>query len=303
MVAKVRETEVTTAYGQSKLMEGDPYLLYRIVGFHEYTQAIRKLSAFVRMAYPEELEAADQIVRASPEYTIYPLVGGTPKPDEAENAAGNDSYPDRPKSREQGLARVMAFARVELAAMLAGFSHHVSPFEAVEPMEYDIEHYLEFVLEGARWHYESLQQDPQVRTVAERFPPDEMTLAYIRRLNIARHFALAASNMLAAARMRGLQMLAEQQHDNRQPDPIQLDKIPGLADIEAWLVRRQELESVFATYSGLVNKYLNMVSTSTVQRTREYDRILQSCMDGLCSPIQKAEGTETSQVGSVLAPK
>ena len=144
-MAQVKQTQVDRVQSQSNLLKGDPYLINRIVGHHEYTQALRRLERFVRSATEVELVAAEHIVRDEPQYQVYSLYG--------KQAKDKDDNQDKEKyayDRDPGLARLMALARVELGAMLAGFAKLRSPFEAVAATPYDMEPFKEFVFEGAR---------------------------------------------------------------------------------------------------------------------------------------------------------
>ncbi|MEM7313700.1 MAG: hypothetical protein AAF497_11175 [Planctomycetota bacterium] len=176
---------VTTTYQGARLMAGDPYLIHRIVGYHEYSQALRRLSRFVEASTQPELAAAEQIVKDEAQYLVYPIFGQLPELEEDEAYA---------LGRDITLSRLIGFARVEVASMLAGFAKSPSPFESVSATPYDFEAFKEFVFEGARMQFEALRDD---KTLRPQFPPTKLTLAQLRRLNIARHL-VAAATILAA---------------------------------------------------------------------------------------------------------
>jgi hypothetical protein len=100
----------------------------------------------------------------------------------------------------------MGLARVELGAMVAGFTGQREPFAVVPPTRIELAAYGELLLDGARTHYWSLANDPvagmywsyRARPVTggdrERGRPEideTQAIAYGRRAALAREFVRA----------------------------------------------------------------------------------------------------------------
>ncbi len=98
----------------------------------------------------------------------------------------------------RGLDWVMALARVEVGAMLAGFSRVSNPFEVMRPTRQEMPAYAELLLDGTRTHYWSLAQDKNFRKVASSslHAPGADTMAYVRRMKVAREFQAAAAKIV-----------------------------------------------------------------------------------------------------------
>lgn len=186
--------DTTTTYRQDEfrpyLPKEDPYQVNRLVGFYEYSQALQHLDGLARSATATELDAIDTIVKSEPEFTVFTnlarrLEQGRSTLFEQPEQAGDDFS-------RRGIRWVTALARVELGAMLAGYTEHPNPFAAVAGAGYDAAEFRELILDGAKMHYWSLSGDAEMKRVFDRFAPDSRTLAYIRRLNVGNAFVSAA---------------------------------------------------------------------------------------------------------------
>ena len=282
--AKIRETTTQHLFAAGRVSSGDPTLIQRIVGYFEYQQALTRLSAFVRHATTEELVGAEEIVRDEPEYRVYSLFAKKEAPQVEPLNSADDAKDYRPvKSVDRTLARVIALARVELAGMLAGFSQHPSPFEAVDPMAYEMEEFRHFILEGAAWQHQALAADPQLRSVGEQFPPTVVTLAYIRRLNIARHFCAAAT--------RSAILEANAIASGQKPLDGEFQRVPGAPDNrelyphrpDLWLAKLQQLDEVFGVYRATVNTYVNKIQVAQTAHSKVFDKVLERCVQNVCT--------------------
>lgn len=162
--------------------------------------ALKQLDEFVQRAYPDELKAADELVGSRDEFTIYSNLRGKLQRGPSKLAPATNSAAET--SARKGLAWVIGLARAEMGGILATFSSHPSPFEAVKPTKFDLAAYRELLLDGAQSHVWALVSDPEVAKVAKSIPDTRM-LAYIRRLNMVRLFLRAAvmsnANELAPA--------------------------------------------------------------------------------------------------------
>jgi hypothetical protein len=175
----------------------DPELIYRIVGFLEYGMAIKHLDEFIRRASADELEIADGIVRRRPQFDVrvqlsQDLVGPGQLNQRIGANAGNRTA--------SGLAWVVALARVELGAMLAGFTSVPKPFHMTAPTPYETEAYREILSDGLLVHYWSLKHDPAISNYPRTGVPEEHAITYGRRLGVARRF-LDASREFSRTRL------------------------------------------------------------------------------------------------------
>lgn len=109
---------------------------------------------------------------------------------------GTTFLKERPRTdgdsfRRHGLPWVTALARVELGAMLAGFTSQPKPFQAVKPTAFDLEEYRELLVDGQRTHFWSLKHDPVIRNYFKYGIPENHIITYGRRASVARHFLQA----------------------------------------------------------------------------------------------------------------
>ncbi|MCH7728085.1 MAG: hypothetical protein IH991_16650, partial [Planctomycetes bacterium] len=168
-------------------------MIYRLVGFYEYVNALREFDQLVQTASPQELEAMDEIVKDYNEYAVFANLSRRIQTDSSslaeKGAADDDNF------QRRGLGWVMALARVEVGAMLAGFTDVPQPFAVVRPTQFEMPAYRELLEDGLRTHYWSLIRDPAVQLVIAQSlkEPNHQTLAYVRRLSITRKFLHAVS--------------------------------------------------------------------------------------------------------------
>jgi len=218
MVVVSVDTDVKGTIAQSNawVTQGDRSLIYRVVGFLEYSSALRNFDELVSKATQAELAAIDQLVQERPEFTVninlaLRLANRPTTLLPVGGSAGNT---------RRGLAWVMALARVELGAILATFDAHPNPFAIVRPSEFEWEAYRDIVLDDAEAHYWGLSLDPDLQRVADLRPGREI-LAYIRRITVA--IAL----LHEAARTRADQLTNDQYAELVQQDK-QLSQARGL---------------------------------------------------------------------------
>jgi len=177
--------------------------LYRLVGFVEYGKALELLGSFVEEASSEEFEIANQIVHDHDEFLIYTnLSRKIEKPSLLSEHDRTDEFARR------GLNWVLALARVELGAMLAGFTDIKQPFQSFQstPPKLDKKRILrtersssesrperfgentdypdaygEVLIDALRTHYWALMQDPEIRKYNIKGVPENHLLTYGRR--------------------------------------------------------------------------------------------------------------------------
>ena len=110
-----------------------------------------------------------------------------------------DEKPQRANDNfeRRGLAWIMALARVELGSILAAYTYHVRPFEAVAGTRYDVLPYKELLQDGLRTHYWALANDVNLPRIAARFVANQESLGYIRRMTLAQAFFEGAFKIAA----------------------------------------------------------------------------------------------------------
>lgn len=172
------------------LKPADQTILYRMVGFSEYTQAIEMLSELVRISSPAEIKVYNKIISGKPELDVYSNLSRLVETDSqlSERSLNKDQ-----DFKQSGLDWMLALAKVEIGAMLASYSPVPEPFAVFPPTTFDQHAFAELLLDGARSHYWSLTKDPMlVQVIAHSEKPTSETVAYVRRLKLSMAFLRAA---------------------------------------------------------------------------------------------------------------
>ena len=219
------------------ISELDARLAMRIVGFLEYGRALELLDDLARRCTVDELEVIDGIIRDREEYTVFPLAARVPT---NHRQASPSAEPEEDSDGGgRGLSWVTALARVELGAMLGGFTGHRTPYETVRPDWHDFDECLMLLVEGANAHHDQMNGDANLKRVTRSQRDIVPTLAYSRRASIAR-------SMLGSAMRYGDAYYAP--NEARQ-----------LGD---W---RKDLDQLHVLLLGKIQRFLN----SQVSRTSE----------------------------------
>lgn len=165
----------------------DSTSVLRLVGFVEYSVAIDFLDQFLNSASSEERQIAEDIVAERPEFSVFTNL--------SRKIQGTNSFLGAPKSQEndrrQGLKWVTALARVEVGAMLSGFSSVPEPFAAKPPTQFDVDAYQEILLDGYRTMFWSTTTDQILANSAQVAIPKDMVLIELRRVVLARAMGAA----------------------------------------------------------------------------------------------------------------
>lgn len=176
---------------------------YRLVGSYEYAKAMEAFTRLLSISKFEELPAYDNILNNRPEFTYF-------------NGA-NAAFVSRPNLKQvspfqrkqfydtfqrQGLAWMMALARVELGATMSMYGTSDAPFHAISTSDFDKEAYVQVLADDAVAHMKSLGQEAGFNLVTRRGRPiDTWTLAYLRRLKLIRDM-LASLQAIGNAEIR-----------------------------------------------------------------------------------------------------
>lgn len=180
------------------------------MGYYEYRHALGLLDPLLNMVSTEELEVIEELIKSRDEFAIY-----TNRSHSLEQGKSLLSEPVVPGDslERRGLGWVMALARVELGAMVAGFTSHDKPFAALPPSRYETPQFENLLLDSARAHYAALRNDPvakqyaaqriRVGTTPTRMaarssvsPREEQrAIAYGRRVAITREFVSAVKDL------------------------------------------------------------------------------------------------------------
>lgn len=186
-----------------QLTPEDTRRVLQLVGFYEYGNALFNFNHLLKNSTDEELEAMDNIVRRRPEFTVY-----TNLSDAIQTGPSSLSTSARYRNESErftGFRGVIALARTEFGAMLAGFTDAPQPFQFLPLHPFDAEEYQQLLLDGARSHYWALLKDPRLKKVTTTSPENPIVLAYSRRLVVARSM-LSAATRLGRARYKNVQM-------------------------------------------------------------------------------------------------
>ncbi len=247
-------TTTTTRTARTRLTPDDPQAVYRLVGYNEYLQALTNLDQLESSVSEIEWDQLDEYVRRRDEFVVRTGLA-------AELADPRSAFDDPPQER-RGLAWVTALARLELGAMLAGFTDEPRPFERVGPTSFDMAAYKELLLDGARTHYWALQNDTQLDDTARstRLMP---ILSYSRRLVMVRA-------MLRAAMAAG-------QHEFTPTEAQEL------------VVSKQALDTLQMTFVSRVRGFLTDIQSSN---TATYSSERQRIYSRYCGAILEAEQRE-----------
>ena len=242
----ITQTKYTSA-SRGFITPNDHKRILQLVGFVEYGNALNHFIELLRSSTAEELEAMDQIVQEKPEFTVYSNLAS-----QFERGPSTLSRPvESTTEGNRGLAWVIALARTEYGAMLAGFSDAPSPFLTVPLHDFDRVAFQTLLLDGAISHYWGLVSDPSLKRVTRTSPSNPIVLAYSRRLVVAR-------SMMSAA-MR----LAQRDLSNIQ-----------LRELTSW---KESMDEVQAGLIASIQLYLQASIQSTTKASKQSSDYVEAC--------------------------
>lgn len=224
-------------------------MVLRLVGYYEYGNALHHLDQLVSICSAEELKEIDRLVAERDEFMVYTDLGRRLQRGPSSLISPASATDQR---GQRGLAWVMGLARVEVAAMLAGFTSVPQPFEMVGPTAFDAGAYRSLLNDGALSHYWSLVNDPMLEPVSRMSPLQSQVLAYSRRLVIAR-------GMLRAT------MKAHRGEYN----PVQL------REISAW---KEGLDTLQAGFVAKIELFLQDAQQQKVSQKTDKGEYVKACI-------------------------
>lgn len=166
----------------------DETIPYRLVGTYEYKNALESFTRLLQMSDPDEIEVYDRMLDERPEFTYFHGVNSAfeSKPDlkQADPYQRERFYDEFQK---QGLAWMMALARIELSATESLYGKSEFPFESTTPNKIELEAYLSVLADDVVAHMKSLASEAGFAKVSKRSGKiNTWTLAYLRRLKLIR---------------------------------------------------------------------------------------------------------------------
>lgn len=200
------QTTTKEAYSQAWLPPRDASMIYRLVGYFEYSRALSLLDQLLNQVTAEELKVIEEIVKEQNQFAIETNLSRKLQQQPSTLA----ELPQMPNDtfERRGLGWVMGLARVELAAMMTGFTAADDPFFISRPSRYELPQYLEVLEDAARTHYWALRNDPVTKNFVRAGLTEPQAIAYFRRITTAMEFLKTArtlrKNELVAAQRKEL---------------------------------------------------------------------------------------------------
>ncbi len=241
----------------------------RVVGYLEYGRALDVFSELVSMSDEEDLAAYDAIIGTRSEFSVFNTMpeGFEETGDESRNQVAS-------KTGETGLARanlglpwLVALARLEFGAILAGFTEHPDPYQYLQPDSFAYTETMQMLLEGVASHYLTLQND-------------EVQEQYIKE-NANVQGALTLSRRVRIARAMLRPMMKEERSRYTSNQANQLEKAAN------------DLDTAQASVNSAITKYLSQ-SATLVQDETVTREILNACGAQLAAERREIlEGTAT----------
>ena len=157
----------------------------RMVGTHEYLNAIGELSELVRDSSSEEIAAYNWIIGEQQEYAFFSgkFLGMEPS---IRDTSPIEEVDKKHRFKKHSLQWMLALARVEIGASLAMYGHVDRAFEIVMPKEFGVAEYELLVADDAAAHMAALDSDAAVKKrVKKADKVDSDTIAYLRRMKVA----------------------------------------------------------------------------------------------------------------------
>jgi len=186
-VETTTDTYITNTVN-TRVADADETIPYRFVGSYEYRNALAAFEKLVSISTAEELAAYDKVLNERPEFTYFNGANAllaVPPNLKVANIAQRTNYYDT--FRKQGLAWMMALAKVELSATASMYGKTNKPFQMLPTTQFDYAAYVQVLADDAVAHMRSLSQEAGFKEATRRGKKiDTWTIAYLRRLKLIR---------------------------------------------------------------------------------------------------------------------
>ncbi len=162
---------------QKVIAPADKTMIYRLVGSYEYTMALQYLEYLVNHSTMDEIKVYNKIIASRPEFQVYTQPHLYSRQSSQYNV-------------HQGIEWVLAFARLELAGVLAAYSDIPEPFEMLRPTVLERSALNQLVLSDTAVHIKAILNDKYYNKMIKESKKGigSETLAYLRRLKLITHF-------------------------------------------------------------------------------------------------------------------
>jgi hypothetical protein len=252
VVADNETTTYTETVRQHKLSPQDQSILYRLVGYYEYSNALDLLDQLLRISKPEEIAVYDKWVAERPEFTIYTNLSRLAN--EKPNAFSSIEVSST-GNEKRGLAWVMGLARLELLAMTSVYGSEGQLSSMRAPTAFENLAFRDLLFDGMRTHVWALTGDERFKKLLQK-NPDAETIAYARRLTLVMRF------VQSVAAFYGKEFTPEQRGQ--------------------WTNWNRVIDDQKAVLLTTIESYLNQMSVSNDQQTTkyssEYTKMFTHCM-------------------------
>ena len=126
-----------------QLTPEDPSFPLRLVGTHEYTNAIIELDQLVAKSTPQEIEVYNKLIAMQPEFAF--ISGALIKPPPTNDSIGAKNRGVKGTAKDANnkhtLQWMLALARVEVGASLSMYGHIGNPFFQIQSANFGVEEY------------------------------------------------------------------------------------------------------------------------------------------------------------------
>ena len=238
----------------------------RVVGYLEYGRALDTFGELVSMSDEEDLAAYDAIIGTRSEFAVFHTMpeGFDESGGESRNQVANETGLAR---ANVGLSWLVALARLEFGAIVAGFTEHPDPYQYLQPDSFAYTETMQMLLEGAASHYLTLLND-------------EVQEQYIKE-NANIQGALTLSRRVRIARAMLRPMMKEERSRYTSNQANQLEKATN------------DLDTAQANVNSAITKYLSQTNTSEHTETVTSD-LLRACGAQLAAERREIQaGTAT----------
>ncbi len=205
------------------------------------------------MCSRDELQVIEQIVKEKDELALYTNLSRRVEP---AATTLTETFVEGESFEQRGLAWLTALARVELGAMLAGFTEREHPFATVPPTPYDLAQYKEIMLDSLRTHYNALRNDPVAQfywSYRDKLVTIQDRVRGRREINEPQAVAYASRVSLTASFIEAIRDLGR-----FELAPVQV------AQLASWDKELDTLgETIYKKVLGLGSTALNTGGTST----------------------------------------